>query len=230
MKEIFELALQKTGDTSLYQQLAEGIERLITAGRLPANSKLPSIRKLAEHFGVNAVTVVTAYKTLEKKQMVYSRKGSGTFVSPLPVERIPSPMASRSLRSFERELSLENAINFAAASLPHELFPVDDFKKAFDEVLEREKGGAFRYMDSMGYAPLDSSFAGIFPGWVSRPPWKMCRLSPAPSRALILFLRPCWAMGTWFLWKSPRFTVRQVPSFPVAESWWKSPWRRTVWI
>lgn len=154
MKEIFELSLQKTGDTPLYQQLAEGIERLITAGRLPANSKLPSIRKLAEHFGVNAVTVVTAYKTLEKKQMVYSRKGSGTFVSPLPVERIPSPMASRSLRSFERELSLENAINFAAASLPHELFPVDDFKKAFDEVLEREKGGAFRYMDSMGYAPL----------------------------------------------------------------------------
>ena len=49
---------------------------------------------------------------------------------------------------------MENAINFASTSLPHELFPVDDFKEAFDEVLDREKGGAFSYMDGMGYEPL----------------------------------------------------------------------------
>lgn len=154
MVEIFQIQLEKTGDTPLYQQLAEGIEALITDGILPANSKLPPIRKMAEHFGVNSVTIVNAYKYLENKQLVYSRVGSGTFVSPLPVEHIPEPVANRNLRSFDSGLSMENAINFTSTSLPHEMFPVDAFKKAFDEVLDREKGGAFRYMDSMGYEPL----------------------------------------------------------------------------
>ena len=112
MVEIFSLHLDKTGEAPLYQQLAEGIEGLITEGVLLANSKLPPIRKTAEHFGVNSVTVVNAYKYLEKKQLVYSRVGSGTFVSPLPVEHIPEPVAKRNLRSFESELSMENAINF----------------------------------------------------------------------------------------------------------------------
>ena len=31
------------------------------------------------------------------------------------------------------------------------MFPVAAFKRAFDEVLEREKGGAFSYMDIMGH-------------------------------------------------------------------------------
>ena len=154
MVEIFQLQLHKSSAVPLYQQLAEGIEGMITDGFLLANSKLPPIRKTAEHFGVNSVTIVNAYKLLEKKQLVYSRVGSGTFVSPLPVEHIPEPVASRNLRSFESGLSMENAINFTSTSLPNEMFPVDAFKEAFNAVLDREKGGAFRYMDSMGYAPL----------------------------------------------------------------------------
>lgn len=154
MEEIFQIRLEKTGNTPLYQQLAQGIEALITDDILPANSKLPPIRKMAEHFGVNSVTIVNAYKYLENKQLVYSRVGSGTFVSPLPVEHIPEPVTNRNLRSFDSGLFMENAINFTSTSLPNEMFPVDAFKKAFDEVLEREKGGAFQYMDSMGYEPL----------------------------------------------------------------------------
>ena len=154
MEEIFQIQLHKDMDTPLYQQLAEAILTLISDGYLPANSKLPPIRKMAQHFGVNSVTIVNAYKYLEQKQMVYSRVGSGTFVSPLPVEHIPEPVAKRNIRSFADELSVENAINFSGTSLPHEMFPVDAFKKAFDEVLDREKGGAFSYMDGMGYEPL----------------------------------------------------------------------------
>ena len=97
MVEIFQLQLHKSSAVPLYQQLAEGIEGMITDGVLLANSKLPPIRKTAEHFGVNTVTIVNAYKLLEKKQLVYSRVGSGTFVSPLPVEHIPEPVASRNL-------------------------------------------------------------------------------------------------------------------------------------
>ena len=67
MVEIFQLQLHKSSAVPLYQQLAEGIEGMITDGVLLANSKLPPIRKTAEHFGVNSVTIVNAYKLLEKK-------------------------------------------------------------------------------------------------------------------------------------------------------------------
>lgn len=153
-EEIFDILLHKQQNIPLYKQLAEGIASLAKEGVLPANSKLPPIRKLAEHLGVNPVTVVTAYKHLEQKKIVYSRVGSGTYVSPLPVEEIPAPVAKRNLNAFEQLPSLDNAINFTLTSLPNTLFPVNAFKKAFNEVLDREQGGAFGYTDSMGYEPL----------------------------------------------------------------------------
>ena len=64
MEEIFQIQLHKDVDTPLYQQLAEAILTLISDGYLPANRKLPPIRKMAQHFGVNSVTIVNAYKYL----------------------------------------------------------------------------------------------------------------------------------------------------------------------
>ena len=161
MEDIFHMELDKSETAvPLYQQLADGIARLIADGHLPANSKLPPIRKLAGQAGVNPATVVTAYKHLESKQMAYSRIGSGTFVSPLPVEQAPEPVANLNIRPYHSGINLENAINFANTSLPHEMFPVAAFKRAFDEVLEREKGGAFSYMDIMGHEPLRALLCG----------------------------------------------------------------------
>ena len=60
MEEIFQIQLNKEKETPLYQQLADAIMELISDGYLPANSKLPRIRKMAQHFGVNSVTIVTA--------------------------------------------------------------------------------------------------------------------------------------------------------------------------
>ena len=161
---IFHLKLNKEGQVPLYQQLADGLAKLISEGSLHPDSKLPPIRKMAEKYGVNNVTVVAAYKHLESKQMVYSRKGSGTFVSPLPVEAIPEPVAKGNLHSFDAGISFDKAINFANTSLPHELFPVEAFKTAFDEVLVREKGGAFQYTDSMGYEPLRQQLCNYLGG------------------------------------------------------------------
>ena len=60
MEEIFQIQLNKESTVPLYQQLADGIIGLITDGYLPANSKLPPIRKMAQQCGVNSVTVVNA--------------------------------------------------------------------------------------------------------------------------------------------------------------------------
>lgn len=154
MEEIYQLKLDTDKETPMYRQIADGIAMLIEKGILPTESKLPPIRKLAAHYGVNTVTIVTAYKYLEQKHMVYSRVGSGTYIAPLPIAHMPTPLAQRNLVNFTAPSAAEHTINFTLTSLPPTLFPVHAFKEAFDTVLEREQGGAFRYTDSMGYLPL----------------------------------------------------------------------------
>lgn len=152
------LKLNKQSSIPIYQQLGDYIFRLIEEGRLTANQKLPPIRKLAKEAEVNSVTVVSAYKYLENKKAVYSQTGSGTFVSPIPLENIPEPVINENLNTMiKKPISSEGVINFTSTSLPQELFPTSEFKQAFDTLLDREKGGAFGTMDSQGYAPLRES-------------------------------------------------------------------------
>lgn len=142
--------LDKDADTPLYQQLGEGILALIADGSLPAGSKLPPIRKLAAAYGVNNATVVTAYRYLEQKKAVYAQVGSGTYVSPIPLRQVPVPVQERR----QAVPPLSGSINFANTALPAHLFPTQAFGQAFESLLKREGGDAFRYEDSRGYYPL----------------------------------------------------------------------------
>lgn len=62
------IVIDKKIEKPLYQQLAEGLCHMIEQGILPANSKLPPIRRMASKLHINTVTVVTAYKYLEQKK------------------------------------------------------------------------------------------------------------------------------------------------------------------
>ena len=68
MEAFYSIVIDKKSQTPLYQQLAQGLCRLIEEGVLPANSKLPPIRRMAAQLHINTVTVVTAYKYLEAKK------------------------------------------------------------------------------------------------------------------------------------------------------------------
>ena len=94
---IFDISIDKQSQIPLYQQIADSIALLIVDGMIYPDEKLPPIRKMATHFGVNAVTIVNAYKYLEQKKMVYSHVGSGTYVSPLPIEKISSPITRKNI-------------------------------------------------------------------------------------------------------------------------------------
>ncbi len=68
-------------DKSLYIAIAEAIERDIRAGILKAGEKLPAQRELAKKVGVNVTTITRAYNEAEKRGLVASTVGSGTYIS-----------------------------------------------------------------------------------------------------------------------------------------------------
>ena len=66
---------------ALYEQIIQGIQREISAGRLRPGAALPSFRQLAADLMVSVITVKRAYEELEREGIVYRRQGLGTFVS-----------------------------------------------------------------------------------------------------------------------------------------------------
>ncbi|MBC7319242.1 PLP-dependent aminotransferase family protein, partial [bacterium] len=136
--------LDRDSKEPLYLQLYKGIVSLIENGVLEVNQKLPPIRKLAKSLNINTVTVVNAYKLLEKEGYIRTKVGSGSYVTPIK-------------KASQEESVPENKVvryNFASASIPPSLFPIDEFKEAIIKVLDSEGGYAFECQETAGYRPL----------------------------------------------------------------------------
>jgi len=71
---------QEIARTSLQKQIVQQIELLIDDGKLKHGDRLPPERKLAEIFKVSRHSVREAIRTLEEKNILKSKPGSGTFV------------------------------------------------------------------------------------------------------------------------------------------------------
>jgi DNA-binding transcriptional regulator YhcF (GntR family) len=63
-----------------YMQVANKLQSDILDGRLKPGDKLPSIRDLAERFGVSAMTVQSALRVLRVMELITSQQGRGTYV------------------------------------------------------------------------------------------------------------------------------------------------------
>ena len=71
---------QEITRTSLQKQIVQQIELLIDDGKLKHGDRLPPERKLAEIFKVSRHSLREAIRTLEEKNVLKSKPGSGTFV------------------------------------------------------------------------------------------------------------------------------------------------------
>lgn len=65
----------------LYEQVVDGFRKLIVAGVLAPDDKLPSVRSLASDLAINPNTIQRAYRELEVLGYTYSAAGKGSFVA-----------------------------------------------------------------------------------------------------------------------------------------------------
>lgn len=66
----------------VYISLADMMEQDILDNTLPANTKLPPQRELADYLDLNLSTITKAYKLCEMRGLIQARVGQGTFVVP----------------------------------------------------------------------------------------------------------------------------------------------------
>ncbi|MGI6227300.1 MAG: PLP-dependent aminotransferase family protein, partial [Peptococcales bacterium] len=77
----FSCPIIKDSATPIYLQLYDYIKGEITAGRIEPQTKLPSIRRLAEYLKISRTTVETTYHQLLVEGYIDSKPKSGYFVN-----------------------------------------------------------------------------------------------------------------------------------------------------
>ena len=66
----------------IYEQVRDGLRRLMVTGVIREGEKLPSVRALASSLAINPNTIQRAYESLEAEGYVYSIPGKGSFAAP----------------------------------------------------------------------------------------------------------------------------------------------------
>lgn len=94
-------------DGPRYLAIADAIARDRDAGILAPGSRLPTQRELAKRLGVDFTTVARGYVEAQKRGLVDSHVGRGTYVrAPAPSRPRPAASASAPRRAFAADLSM----------------------------------------------------------------------------------------------------------------------------
>ena len=65
----------------IYEQVRDGLRRLMVTGVIREGEKLPSVRALASSLAINPNTIQRAYMQLEQEGLIYPVKGTGNFIA-----------------------------------------------------------------------------------------------------------------------------------------------------
>ena len=75
------LEIDTSSPVPIYEQIMDGIQRLVREEKLAPETPLPSVRQLAADLEINANTVARAYSLLEKDGIIETARRRGTRIS-----------------------------------------------------------------------------------------------------------------------------------------------------
>lgn len=75
------LQLNYRDSKPIYEQIKEGLTRLLLTRAIDTDERLPSVRELAEKLAINPNTIQRAYRELEAEGYIYTVPGKGSFAA-----------------------------------------------------------------------------------------------------------------------------------------------------
>lgn len=86
----------------IYLQVIHKLKQDIVTGKLKLGEKMPSSRDYSNELGLNFNTVARVYKEMEMENIVFTKRGLGTFIteSSEKVESIRLEMAKELIENF----------------------------------------------------------------------------------------------------------------------------------
>ena len=158
--------LNPEAEQPLYLQLTGLVEARIRDRSLPPGSKLPPERDLAKLFAVSRTTAINVYRELERKELICTKVGSGTYVTDLPHSGTDSEVPWQELfathfqsplSSILRELVTPiqpGHISLAAGMADPSLYPLNAFQDIIAQQLPKMNPADLGHIGTEGYQPL----------------------------------------------------------------------------
>lgn len=157
--------MPRATDTPRYQQVADRIADMITAGTFVPGSRVPSLRRLARQMSVSLTTAMEAYRVLENRGLIEARPQSGFYVRG-PRPRPPAPAKTSGGRNavdleivdlyvtVMRKLGDTTYVQFGAAE-PHPSFlPTQTLARILAREVRNHPELSQSYDVGLGYDPL----------------------------------------------------------------------------
>src|SRR5262245_66593283 len=159
----------------MYRRIVELIDRGIARGSLAPGFRLPPERDFAAALAVSRTTIVAAYRELESRGLARGYVGRGTFVSAKRDGDTPFAWRGKisatalqttdsTLRDLMRHAADPGIISLAAGEPALDVFPLDAFRAAMDDVLSRHGTTAWGHGPTEGLAPFRDALAHRFGG------------------------------------------------------------------
>ena len=82
------ISLNYRDSRPIYEQIKDGLRKLIVTGAMLPDEKLPSVRALAQQLSINPNTIQRAYREMEMQGVIQTIPGKGCFVCGTPTEAI----------------------------------------------------------------------------------------------------------------------------------------------
>lgn len=92
----------------IYEQIIKQVEEQVLTGILKEGDKLPSVRSLSVKLSINPNTIQKAYTELDRRQLIITVPGKGSFISEKAIEVVGANSREKmtELNKIIRELAL----------------------------------------------------------------------------------------------------------------------------
>ena len=107
----------------IYEQVRDGLRRLMVSGVIQEGEQLPSVRAMATSLAINPNTIQRAYELLETEGYVSSVPGKGSFAA--PHHQVDSARRDGLLRVFDDTATELMFLGLSADALSQRLSKLD---------------------------------------------------------------------------------------------------------
>jgi len=101
------IAVDPASNVPIYMQIVETVQRLVATGALKPGDQLPTVRQLAVDLRVNPNTIARAYLELDRKGVISTQQGRGTYVTAQPDAAALAQHREEELRAMVSHFLLE---------------------------------------------------------------------------------------------------------------------------
>ena len=107
----------------IYEQVRDGLRRLMVSGIIQEGEQLPTVRAMATSLAINPNTIQRAYELLEAEGYVSSIPGKGSFAA--PHHQVDSTRRDGLLRTFDETATELFFLGLSADALSQRLSKLD---------------------------------------------------------------------------------------------------------